>query len=186
MKKAFVISERLYFRPLEKEDLDGPYGDWVNDTDVNHYLETGYFPVNQHDLGKYYQENIESQKNILFAICLKDSDRHIGNLRLSIFSWITRKCCRGIMLGDKRVWAKGYALEVINLLSKYVFETLNLNKIYSVTVADNAGIIKVNERAGYKQEGRLRQEFYRDGHYYDMIYWGLLKEDWLNMNSEKQ
>ncbi len=83
------------------------------------------------------------------------------------------------MIGDKEFWGKGYALDIIQLLNLYGFEYLNLNKIISSTVTDNEAVQKLNIKAGYTKEGIGRQEFYRDGKYYDRVYWGLLKSEYL-------
>jgi len=184
MKKAFLIGDRIYLRPFERTDLEGPYQDWINDPDVNHFLAAGAYPLSNDDLVAYYESNLKSDKQIFFAVVEKDTGKHIGSARIYNINWIYRKACRGIMIGDKTTWKKGYGLEVINLISAYAFNTLNLNKLISMTVEDNIGVRKVNERAGYKQEGLIRSEFYRDGKYYDLLYWGLLRSDYLAMKKE--
>ena len=110
----------------------------------------------------------------------------IGTARVHSIDWVARKAYRGIMIGDRSCWGKGYGLEVINLISQYAFEYLNLNRLKSPTIADNVGVNKVNERAGYTQEGIGRQEYFRDGKYHDSVYWGLLKADYMKMKQAKQ
>ena len=48
-----------------------------------------------------------------------------------------------------------------------------------VTLKGDEAVQKLNIKAGYTKEGIGRQEFYRDGKYYDRVYWGLLKSEYL-------
>jgi len=178
IQKAFLMGENVYLRPLERQDLKGEYRNWVNDPEITGHMAAGTFPVNDDELVAYYESNMESSESVLFAIVEKTSGRHVGNARIYRVDWINRKAYRGIMIGDRSCWGKGYGLEVINLISKYAFKYLNLNKLVSTTLAENIGIHKVNERAGYMREGEIREEFFRDGRYHDAIYWGLLKADY--------
>ena len=179
MSKEFITGEHVYLRPVERSDLGGRYREWINDPEVVIFLATGAYPQTDDELLRYYESNINSRSQVLFAIVEKESDIHIGNARIYGIDWLNRKAHRGIMIGEKSCWSKGYGKEVINLLSMYAFETLNLRKLSSTTVGNNVGIIRVNEVCGYRQEGVLREEFYRDGRYYDVVYWGFLKSDYL-------
>ncbi len=186
MSKKFISGENVYLRPFERQDLEGPYREWINDPEVVHFLASGTWPQTDDALNAYYESNIANDRQVLFAIVEKSSDRHIGNARIYSIDWVNRKAHRGIMIGNKDCWSKGYGSEVINLLSVYAFETLNLRKLSSTTVGDNIGIIKVNEYCGYEKEGRLREEFFRDGIYNDVVYWGLLKNKYLELKSQKK
>jgi len=184
MFKNFVVGQRVSLRPFERSDVGGDYREWINDPDVVRFLASGAFPQTDDALLAYYESNARSDEQVLFAIMEKENGRHIGNARIYSIDWINRKACRGIMIGDKSCWSKGYGVEVINLLSYYAFEILNLRKLTSSTVGDNIGIMKVNEKCGYRQEGCLREEFYRFDRYHDVIYWGILKEDYLSLRKD--
>ena len=177
-KKPFLESEEIYLREFQKEDIYNGYQDWINDPDVNNFLDVGSFPQPLESLENYYNAHIDNKNIVMFAIIEKETGKHIGNARVYGIKWVHRCGSRGIMIGDKSAWGKGYGLQVINLVSKYAFEILNLNKLSSVTVGGNVGIHKVNERAGYKKEGVIRELFYRDGKYYDAYYYGLTKTDY--------
>ena len=78
---------------------------------------------------------------------------------------------------------RGIGTKAKMLMCQYGFEVLGLNKLYFVANEDNYPIIRVNEKCGFIQEGRLRKEYVAsDGTLKDMLYYGLLKEDWNNQS----
>jgi|LauGreDrversion4_2_1035121.scaffolds.fasta_scaffold05087_7 ribosomal-protein-alanine N-acetyltransferase len=179
MKNPFIVGKKVYLRSFERSDLQGKYRAWLNDPDVIKFLAVGTYPQTEDGILKYFESNINSDSQVFFAIIDKESDIHIGNARIYNIDRLNQKAHRGIMIGDKSYWNAGYGREVINLISAYAFETLNLRKLTSTTVGNNAGIIKVNEDCGYSREGVLREEFYRNGKYHDVVYWGLLRSEYL-------
>jgi len=182
--KVFLEGELVYLRPLERQDLEGEYRIWINDHEVTRFTEAGIFPVSDEDLAAYFENNQKRSDVVMFAIIDKGTHKHIGNARVYGINWIHRTCERGIMIGDRDYWGKGYGLEVINLVSKYVFEYLNLNKVKSGTFAENIGVHKVNERAGYKREGEAKDELFCDGKYHNLIYWALLKSEYMALKKK--
>ncbi|MBU3197222.1 GNAT family N-acetyltransferase [Clostridium algidicarnis] len=76
---------------------------------------------------------------------------------------------------------KGYGTSAMKILLKYGFMEKRLNK-YSVSVIEgNEGSIKMHKKLGCEQEGVLKQNIYTNGRYYDEIYFGLTKEDYLKI-----
>ena len=72
---------------------------------------------------------------------------------------------------------KGYASEAIRLLLNYYFNELRFNKC-NVTVYDfNEGSKHLHLALGFTEEGRLRESKYSNGRYYDILMFGLAKEE---------
>ncbi len=73
----------------------------------------------------------------------------------------------------------GIGTRAKKLICEFGFKELGLNKIYFITNEDNYASIRVNEKCGFKLEGRLRKEYLtKDGEFKDRLYFGLLKEEW--------
>ncbi len=109
MKAVKLESERLLYEPLSLKHLSMTYVNWLNDKKVNKFLESG---------GGYTIEDLEvflkeqEQKQILFwAILIKDSHKHIGNLKIDPIDLEHNSGEYGIMMGDTAEWGKGYAKE---------------------------------------------------------------------------
>jgi RimJ/RimL family protein N-acetyltransferase len=61
---------------------------------------------------------------------------------------------------------------------RYGFRVLNLNRIELTVYAGNEPAIRAYRRAGFVQEGRARQVFYRNGVYEDALRFGILRSEW--------
>ncbi|HEY8825585.1 MAG TPA: GNAT family protein, partial [Candidatus Limnocylindria bacterium] len=90
----------------------------------------------------------------------------------------------GIVIGDKSLWRKGIASEAIALRTRFAFRELNLHKIRSRTYMENEGSKRALQKAGYRQSGVLREEFYRDGRWHDVWMGEVLRDDWERVQKE--
>ena len=59
-----LYSKRLLLRALEPSDLSSTYLSWLNDTDVNRYLETRFVPQTMETLQSYWQDNRDDPANL--------------------------------------------------------------------------------------------------------------------------
>jgi RimJ/RimL family protein N-acetyltransferase len=110
--------------------------------------------------------------------------RLIGNSSFFDFDWVARSAEVGIMIGDKTVWNQGYGSEVMTVLLRHGFRTLNLNRIYLRVYAENKRAIRAYEKVGFVHEGRMRQAVYKQGSYSDILYMSVLREEWDAMTKE--
>ena len=80
MRATILESKNLIFKPLSLDHLSNDYVDWLNDKEVNKYLETG----NNYTLDKLENFLIEVEKKDIYfwAIHLKENDTHIGNIKI--------------------------------------------------------------------------------------------------------
>jgi RimJ/RimL family protein N-acetyltransferase len=85
----------------------------------------------------------------------------------------------GISVGDREYWGKGYGTDAVRLILQYGFIELNLRRISLGLHAYNERALKSYEKAGFKMEGRMRGEGWRDGVHYDSLWMGILREEWL-------
>ncbi len=80
--------------------------------------------------------------------------------------------------GEKRAWNKGYGTETVELLLKEVFEQLNLHRAEWWTFAENTTSLRLAEKMGFKEEGRLRDTVFFDNRFHDMVVLGLLRDEY--------
>jgi ribosomal-protein-alanine N-acetyltransferase len=189
-KAAFAEGPLVFLRPLERSDLNDRYLSWLNDPEVTRYTETGMFPSTAEDLEKYYRDVCGSRNQVMLAIVDKKSGQHIGNVKLGPIHWIHRNATFGILIGEKKFWGKGVGLEATNLMVEYGFNRLNLHRIDLGVFADHEAAVRCYEKAGFKVEGRMREDLFRGGenggHYKDRLWMGLLRSEFDSVKGNKR
>jgi RimJ/RimL family protein N-acetyltransferase len=54
----------------------------------------------------------------------------------------------------------------------------NFHKVFLTVQANNMRAIRSYEACGFAEEGRLRQHVWSNGQYFDLVYMGILREEW--------
>lgn len=104
-----------------------------------------------------------------FMICLRDTGEAIGTIGLSGIDPFHRKGEYGILIGASAHRGKGYASEASQLILAYGFKTLKLQKIALRVFAENSAAIRLYEHVGFRREGCLHREFFKEGRFKDVI-----------------
>lgn len=188
-----IYSDRIRLRRNEREDIPKFLG-WLNDPEVTRYL-SNTLPIS-HAIEDQWFENVlkqpkEEQPYGIEIRALANSEdgqpwRLIGNCSIMNLNWTVRSAEVGIFIGDKSCWNKGYGTEVMRLLLRLGFDTLNLNRIFLRVDADNQGGIRAYEKAGFIHEGRLRQAVFESGEYRDLLYMSVLRSEWKPEKQDKR
>jgi ribosomal-protein-alanine N-acetyltransferase len=75
-------------------------------------------------------------------------------------------------------WGRGFATEAAQTIVDFGFQELDLHRISSWSVADNTASAHVLEKLGLVQEGRLRENEYFKGRWWDTLLHGMYPTDW--------
>lgn len=170
--RPVLTSERLTLRPMTITDATDAYVQWLNDTTVNRYSEYRFVTHTRASACAHLERVCVDEQSHFFAIILRDGGRHVGNAKLGPVDPHHARASFGIMIGERDVWGKGCATEVLTLLERYAFVTLGLHKLTAGAVAENVGSIRMLEKRGFVVEGRRRDHF-RDGErFLDVIEFG--------------
>jgi RimJ/RimL family protein N-acetyltransferase len=168
MKAVPLESERLIYVPLSVNHLSYEYVSWLNDPEIFRYLETGgNYTIN---MLEDFLKQVEKLNVYFWAIHLKDSNKHIGNIKIDPISIRNSNGEYGIMMGDRDSWGKGYAYEASKRIIEYFFnEELFLRKITLGVVGNNIAAYNLYNKLGFKQEGRYHAHSSFEGQYLDVI-----------------
>lgn len=174
---TFLEGDRIYLRPLEESDANGPYPSWLNDALVCQGNSHHVYPYSRRQASGFIQHAYDANSDIILAIILKETDQHIGNIALQRINLIYRCADLSWLLGDQEQWGKGYGLEAGRLLLAHGFSALNLHRIGCATFDTNTAMRKLAQTLGMTQEGVRRQAAYKEGQYLDVVEFGILREE---------
>ncbi len=83
----------------------------------------------------------------------------------------------GYWLGES-YWRRGIATEALQLVTDHVFSVVNMLRLFALPFADNAGSIRVLEKAGYVREAVLRSSSVKFGEPRDQALYARINDAW--------
>lgn len=166
--------ERVSLLPLERgRHLENAYR-WLNDPEATAHVHANLGVTWRQE--EEFFDRAETRREDDFVWGIHDeTGRHIGIIGLHGINRIHRCGTGGILIGERDAWGRGYASESIRLRSTFAFRQLGLNRIDGHTF--NPAMRRVYEKCGYHHEGTARRRFWRDGHWHDVHFYGLLADD---------
>jgi len=165
----FIEGKNICLREIQISDVKKNYYNWMRDPEVNQYLESRFEKWSVRRLKNYVKEIKINRDNFFWAIMLKETGRHIGNIKLGPINRKHGFADLGIIIGEKPYWGKGFATEAITLVVDYAFEKLKLNKLTAGAYANNVASIKAFKKAGFKKETLMKQHYCFEGKYIDGV-----------------
>ncbi len=178
MSKNILTGVNIRLRMLEPSDLETLY-QWENDASVWR-VSTTLVPFSKFQLEQYIlnsQHDIYTEKQLRLMIDMVQPGEHkkgIGCIDLFNFDPLNRRAGVGILIIDEER-RKGYAFEALEILSRYVFEVLNLHQLYCNITADNDISIALFEKAGFIPCGIRKDWRYQDNHWVDEMMFQLIR-----------
>lgn len=176
--KETIKGKNISLRSVILDDCNQRYLSWLEDHEVNKYLETRWSKQTIESIKQFVTDMLNSPDNYLFAIVVNSTNKHIGNIKIGPVNR-THSCADvSYFIGEKSEWGKGYATEAIKLITAFGFKELNLHRIQAGLYENNTGSQKCLEKAGYKFEAVLRKQLKTDNDWEDHKFFGILKEEW--------
>lgn len=164
---AVIAGERIYLKIMQAENATADYAGWLNDPEVNKYLETKGATVEE--LKNYITEKLADDNCLFFGIFIKAGDKHIGNVKLEPIDWEKKFAVFGILIGDKNYWGQGLATEATKLIIDLAFNKLNLETLELGVIAENAAAMKVYKKIGFKVDKINKAAVHYNGRPLDQI-----------------
>ncbi len=178
---VFLSGDRVALRPPEREDLDAVQR-WMNDPELwRPALDA--FPMNGDLAEEFFETTLTTEDDVKLVVCVDDSDEPVGMVSLTAGQYgpTATDRARSMELAfhlDPDFHGEGYGSEAAELVVEYGFADLNLNRIQAEAGAFNDASMGLLESLGFQREGSRRDAAYYRGDYYDMVLYGLLREEW--------
>jgi RimJ/RimL family protein N-acetyltransferase len=176
-KPFYFKGKQVNLKPIDIEKMSKAYVTWHRDTVYTRLADDDparLFTAQEDQ--RWLEKNWDGM--IMFGIHAAADDRLIGSIELSEFSWASGDAWVGIGIGEKEYQGIGCGTEAMRMLLRYGFEELNLHRVSLSVFEYNSRGIRSYEKAGFREEGRIRQFVIREGKTWDLIFMGILRSEW--------
>ena len=164
----------LIHRPFEEEDLIN-LQEWLNEEAVFKNLYVMFHPMSRDQLLKWYKSEKEEKAHIYKYI---DNSNIITGMGMIHYIHMKNKCAEISLMVNPQSFNMGYGKKIIQHLSGFSFQVLNLHKIFMHTAGFNKAMIALSKKLKFTLEGTYRKELYWNGSYYDIYRYGMLDEEY--------
>ncbi|HZQ08398.1 MAG TPA: GNAT family protein [Anaerolineae bacterium] len=113
-----------------------------------------------------------------FLVQPLDDERVIGEVGLWSALTPHRNAWLAVAIGERELWGKGYGSDAVRITLRYGFQELNLHRINLNVFGYNTRAIRAYEKLGFAHEGAIRGALKRYGRRWDILFMGILREEW--------
>jgi len=166
---APLLTLRLSVRSLTVSDVTPRYVSWLNDPEINRYLESRFVRQTNESVRSFVETLNASPTDLLCGLFLREGARHIGNVRLGPIDIHHRRAPIGILMGEKDVWGKGLGAEAVTAFVDYAFDALSLRKVTAACYEANLASAQMFRKAGFHHEARFPKDLLCEGAWQDRI-----------------
>jgi UDP-4-amino-4,6-dideoxy-N-acetyl-beta-L-altrosamine N-acetyltransferase len=169
-----MTAPRVELRPVGAGDKDRLLV-WRNSPEVSAYMYTDH-QITPEEHERWFA-GIEGDERRAYWIIEMDG-APVGLANLYDIDRRQRRCAWAYYLAEPAVRGRGIGGCVEYLMIEKVFGELGLTKLWCEVLASNAGVIRLHQKFGFKEEARLRRHVLKDGAPQDVVGLGLLAEEW--------
>ncbi len=166
-------TERLHLRKLKADDAPQIF-EYASDSEVARY--TLWPPHKNEAFTRGFLKYFTAPTVLSWALLLKENQQLIGMALLHSFDRHHAKAEISFNLARK-VWRRGIAFEIGQLLLGFAFQNLKLNRIEATCMPENQGSKRVLQKLGLRYEGTTRKSHRGYDSFHDMELHAILKNE---------
>lgn len=181
-QRGVIISRgtRVYLRTLSPEDLDH-LDDWVDDPFIERMVGSELLHTFKHvyDRSRDFYEAVltDPTQVVLMIESVEPQTRPVGLVRLFNIHLLEGYAFLETIVADRQSMRHGYGVEAGKLISYYGVDVLGLRRLEAKVYAYNVLSRNALRRNGFQQEGVLRQAGFDGERYWDVLVFGILREE---------
>jgi RimJ/RimL family protein N-acetyltransferase len=184
--KDVLTGKFVRLSAFDPEEMSRAFPRWYLNSEYQRLLNSSARPMQSPKAElKWMEEEVGemSPASYFFGIRTLAEDKLIGELGLDVVTWPGRDAFVGLGIGETEYWSKGYGTDIMNALLRFAFTEINLKRVTLSVFEYNPRAIRSYEKAGFRHEGRMRKVINKEGQRWDVLYMGILREKWLELNS---
>jgi RimJ/RimL family protein N-acetyltransferase len=171
------IPEFITLEKFTTKDITKDYVAWLNDEEVNEYLEVRFENRSYEELLLWYSR-FDFVNSFLWKVVDQRNGLTIGTASLYGINPNHLFAHYGYLIGNKEYWGSSTAFTVVAKVFCFAFEELGLKNIHAGAYANNIGAITNFLKLGMKLQGvRPNSVLHKTG-YVDGVLYGYSKDEW--------
>ncbi len=184
-------TERLRLREFAPEDFPDVHA-YASDAETVRHMTFG--PNTPEQTRDYLdrqcplERSAEPRMHWNLAIERTQDGRVIGGVSFHM-NWRRDDAILGAVIHRQEA-GRGYMTEALRGLLSLVFDQLKLHRLHAVCDVDNAAMLRVLDKCGFRREGLLvqrgRSRPEAPQPYFDQFEYAILRDEWLQMKNESQ
>ena len=170
---VFLDGETVSLRTIEEQDL--PFlQEAINHRSVWHGIGQSH-PVNAQQEQEFFEEQVSGDDTVNLLVTT-GPETPVGTVSLTIKGEVHRAELGYWIAPDHQ--SEGYGTEAAGLLVDYGFDQRGLHRIEARVFEFNDPSQRLLESLGFTQEGTHRESQFADGEYQNMLWYGVLTDEW--------
>ena len=172
-----TTDKSISLSPIELDDIE-IIRKWRNNPNIQKYLRE-YRLFSKVQKKEWYLSMIQDNRFEMFLIKDNITSEPVGVCGLTYIDWVNRHADIHIYTGKDELWIDDlYCPAAMNLVLKYAFETLNLNKVWAEIYEVDDKKIDFFKQSGFTVDASLREHYYYKGRYYNSYILSLLRSEY--------
>ncbi|MEM2839658.1 MAG: GNAT family protein [Thermoplasmata archaeon] len=176
-----IETNRLVLRPVEMEDAEF-LADLINDPKVRDMLGAYSLvaPISVDAERNWIAQANAKDKEAHAIIEVKKEKRPIGILSVKDIDGRNSSAHLSIIL-ERKSWGRGYGSEAIKAAVSFLVERMNVHRIWLRVDEENARAIRCYEKCGFRFDGVVREDHFRNGSWKNSLLMSLLSTEYWRM-----
>lgn len=175
---VFIKGSLINLTTLCLEDVEhSNWTAWLNDEETTRFMLQHRFPSSRESQIEFFKKEIEhNQSKLQLGIQSSDGGQIVGVISLQCVDYINKKAEIAVMIGESKYRQVRHSIEAHKLIIAHGFKELNLHRIYGGTLMKEWAEL-LCRTLGFKMEGVLREDAFKNGKYHDVFRFGLIKAE---------
>lgn len=167
-------TNRLVLRRFKKSDAEEIFNGYINQDEFLHYANKVKRTLEDEKASlERIEECYQNDNYYNWLITLKDDGKIIGSIKLRVEE--ANDSVEFNYAIDNRYTCKGYMTEALEIVKKFCFEEININRFQGGCCVENGASKRVMEKCNMKCEGVLEKYIKLADGYHDMYMFSIVR-----------
>lgn len=172
----------IVLRTTDPDELRAIYQLMTLDEEWTQY-NGPYFGYDRPSISQFKTGTFERLVEGKDMLLIEFQGRPVGTVNCYWECETTRWLEAGIIIYDPTCWNRGIGSKALIPWITHLFDNYDVERVGMTTWSGNPRMMACAEKLGLTLEARLRKVRYYNGEYYDSVKYGVLREEWPELNT---